>query len=80
LREVPVPIVHSLELAAVDRDIHTRQQPDTAAQLNELGADLTDRWVIVLAEVGNRLVIWDQPTGQPHHFHVAPRFPLQPPA
>ena len=36
-----------------------------------MGADLADGFAVVLAEVGDRLVVGNQAPGQPHHFHVA---------
>jgi len=50
---------------------------ELAAKRNEPGADLADRGAVVLAKVGNRLVIGNQAAGQPHDFHVAPRFTFQ---
>src|ERR1019366_3292696 len=35
---------------------------------------------VVLAEVGNRLVVGSKPARQPHHLNVAPSFTLQSPA
>ena len=75
--EVAIPIVNGLELAAVYRDTGIRKQANRAAQLHEPGTDLADRRAVVLAEVGNRLVVGSQTTAQPHHFHVAARFAFQ---
>jgi hypothetical protein len=55
-REVPVPVVHRLELA-VDRRAGLRQRPHPAALRNEACTSLADGTAIVLAEVGNRLVL-----------------------
>src|SRR5664279_6266736 len=55
--EVPVAVVHSLELAAVDRHAGLREKAHRAAKRNKLGADLPDSAAVVLAEVGNRLVV-----------------------
>ena len=79
-REVPVAIVHRLELAAVDRHARRGQQAHPAAQIDEAGANLTDRFAIVLAEIGNRLVIGDQAAREPHHFDIAARLALEPAA
>src|SRR5258708_31288104 len=73
LREVVVGTVHGLELAAVDGNPGLRQQPHLAAQLDELRAKLLDRWAIVLAEGGDRLVITRCPPGQPHHLELPAR-------
>jgi len=35
---------------------------------------------VVLAEIGNRLVIGNKPSGQPHHLHIASGFALEPAA
>ncbi len=79
-REVPVAVVHRLELAAVDRHAGLRQQPHRAAQRNKARAHLADGSAIILAEVGNRLVIGHQPTHKPHHLDVVPSLTLKPPA
>ena len=79
-REVPVPAVDRLELTAIDRHARLGEQPELPAQRDEPGADLADRTAVVLAEVGDRLVIRRQPADQPHHFHIAPGLPLEPTA
>src|SRR5262249_17913304 len=45
---------------------------------NEACAHLADGGAIVLAEIGNRLVIWSQTSRQPHHLNVAPSLALKP--
>jgi hypothetical protein len=52
-----VAIVHRLKLAAVDRHAGLREQFHPAAQRDEARAHATDGSAIVLAEVGNGLVI-----------------------
>ena len=79
-REVPVAVVHRLELTAVDRDAGLRQQPHRAAQRNKARAHLADGTAIVLAEVGNRLVIGHQPARKPHHLNIVPSLTLKPSA
>ena len=79
-REVPVAVVHRLELAAVDRDRAVRKQPHRAAQRNKARTHLADGTAIVLAEVGNRLVIGHQSARKPHHLDVVPSLTLKPPA
>ncbi len=79
-REVFVPIVDCLELAAVDSDTCSGEKTHLAAELDKTRAHLAKRATIVLAEIGNRLVVRDQPAQQPHHFEIAARFTLQPPA
>ena len=80
LREVPVAIVDRLELAAVDRDARRREQTHLAAQLDEPRAHLADRSAIVLAEIGDRLVVGREPPQEPHHLEIATGLALQPPA
>ena len=77
-REVLVAVVHCLELAAVNRDVGLRQQAHRAAQCDKLSTNFADDSAIVLAEVGNRLVIGYKPTQQPHHLNVAPSLVLKP--
>src|SRR5271154_1027232 len=79
-REVLVTIVHRLELAAVNRHAGFREQAHGATQRNEPGADLADGEPIVLAEVGNRLVIGDETARKPHHLNVTPSLTLKPAA
>ena len=57
-----------------------REQAQGAAERYKPGADLPDGRAIVLAEVGNSLVIGSKPARQPHHLNVAPGITLQPPA
>lgn len=79
-REVLVPVVHSFELAAVDSDARRGEKTYLATEFDNTRAHLAKSATIVLAEIGNRLVVRDQPTQQPHNFDVAARFPLQPAA
>src|SRR5260370_4569462 len=72
--------VHGLELAAVAGNAGCREQAHLAAQLDELRANLLDRWAIVLAEVGDGFVIRRERSGQPHHLKIAASLALQPPA
>src|SRR5688572_26810005 len=70
-REVLVAIVHRLELAAVDRHARRCQQAHLTAQIDEASANLADGLVIVLAKVGERLVIGYKAAREPHHLDVA---------
>jgi hypothetical protein len=79
-REVAVPVVHRLELAAVDGNAATAENPDPAAELDETRAGLADRRAILLAEIGDRLVVRRKPPREPHDLDVAPRLPFQAPA
>ena len=54
-----------------------REEANHAAQRNEACAHLADGSAIVLAEVGNRLVIGDKPARQPHHLNVARSLTLE---
>src|SRR4030088_2103616 len=56
-REVLVAVVHSFELAAVDGDARRRQKTNLSAKCDELRTHLAYCGSIILAEVGNRLVI-----------------------
>jgi hypothetical protein len=47
---------------------------------DELRAHLAYRRPVILAEIGNHLVIRNQPTGEPHHLNVAARLTLKPAA
>src|SRR5712671_2336777 len=77
LREVVVATVHGLELAAVDGNAGLRQQAHLPAQLDKSCANLPDRGTIVLAEVGDGLVIRREPSGQPHHLEIAAGLALE---
>src|ERR1700687_4594779 len=59
-REVLVPVVDCLELAAIDRNAGLREKAHRAAQHDEAGADLANGAAVVLAEISNRLVIGSQ--------------------
>src|SRR5262249_29409329 len=79
-REVLVTVIHRLELAAVDRDAGFRQQAHAATERDKTGADLPDGAAVVLAEVGNRLVIRSKSASEPHHLDVPPGLMLEPAA
>jgi hypothetical protein len=59
-REIFVPIIDRLEFAAVDRDTSFGEEAGRAAEHNKPAADLADRPAVVLAEIGDRLVIWNK--------------------
>ena len=79
-REVVVAAVDGFELAAIDRNAGFRQQPHLPAQGDELRTDLLDGRAVVLAEIGDGFVIRNEASRQPHHFQIAARLTLQPPA
>ena len=79
-REVLVAVVDRLELAAIDGDARCRQKADLSANGDELRAHLADRRPVILAEIGDRLVIGNQPTGEPHDLHVATGLTFKPAA
>ena len=58
--EVPVPVVDRLELGAINRNAGVGEQIKLTTERHEPGADLADRTAIILAEIGNRLVIGSQ--------------------
>src|SRR3981081_2904254 len=80
LREVPVPRVDGLELAAVDRNARLAEQLKAPAQHHELTADPADGLAVVFPEVGYRLEVRHQTAGQPNQLDVALAFSLQAPA
>src|SRR6185369_17944707 len=47
---------------------------------NKPGADLADGAAVVLAEIGDRLVVGHKAARQPHHFNVAQSLALKSPA
>ena len=52
----------------------------TTPQRDEAGANLADGAPVILAEIGNRLVVWRKAPRQPHHLDVAPSLAFQPAA
>jgi hypothetical protein len=80
LGEILVTIVHRLELAAIDRHAGFGEQTHRATERNKPGADLPDGATVVLAEIGNRLVIRNKAAREPHHLNIAPGLALQPAA
>lgn len=79
-RKVPVPVIDGLELAAVDGHQRIGEQPKPLAQNDELPADAADGLAILLAEIGNGLVIRRQSPGQPHQFDIPLCLSFQVPA
>src|SRR5262249_49689608 len=61
-REVLVAIVDSFELAAVNGHARRRQQTYRSAKPDKPRTHLADRRPVILAEIGNRLVIGNQST------------------
>src|SRR5258707_1743742 len=80
LREVPVPRVDGLELAAVDRNARFAEELKAPAQHHKLTADPPDGLAIVLPAEGYCLEVRHQAAGQPNQFDVALALPLQAPA
>ena len=76
-REVLVAVVDGLELAAIDGDARCGEKPHLAAEFDKASAHLAQRRTVVLAEVGDCLVVGDQPAQQPHRLYVATGFALQ---
>jgi hypothetical protein len=79
-REVPVAVVHRLELAAIDGHARLHEQIHLAAELDEARANLADGMTAVLPEIGDRLVVGDEVAKQPHHLDVATSLAFEPPA
>ncbi len=80
LREVLVAVVDRLELAAVDGHARRGEQAHLAAQLDKVRAHLAQRSAVVLAEIGDRLVVGHKAPQQPQKLQIAPGFALEPPA
>jgi hypothetical protein len=78
LREVAIPMIHRLELAAVHGHHRLGEQRHIAAHHDELRADFANRLAVVLPEVGDRLEVRHQPPGEPDQLDVALRLTLQP--
>ena len=77
LHIVANPVVDRLELAAVNRHASLREQAHRPAQHDETGANLADGATAVLAEIGDRLVIWRKAPRQPHYLDITLAFPLK---
>lgn len=56
------PLIGMLELAAIDGHARRGEQVDPTAQLNEVRARSAQRRTAVLAEIGDRFVIGQDPT------------------
>jgi len=69
--------VHRLELATIDGHDCLSEHLHGSAQLNELPADPAYRLAVVLSEIRNRLEIWHQSTGEPHHLDITLGLSLQ---
>jgi hypothetical protein len=57
--------------------VASSEKAHRAAERDEPGADLADGAAVVCSEIGNRLVIWNEPPRQPHHLDVAPSLALK---
>jgi hypothetical protein len=58
----------------------TIEQAHRAAECDKAGADLANGVTVVLAEIGNRPVIWREASRQPHHLDITSGLALQPKA
>lgn len=79
-REVAVPVVDCLELAAVDRNHGLSEQPQRPAQHDELPAYRPKRRAIVAPKVRDSFEVGCETSGQPHQLDIALRFTLEPTA
>ena len=70
-RQVPIAIVHRLELAAVDRNTRIRKQAHLPAEFDKAHTHFADGTAVVLPEIGDRLVVGDEPAKQPHQLDIA---------
>jgi hypothetical protein len=59
-RKILVPVVHRLELAAVDDNARFGKKAHLAAERDEARAQLANSRAIVLAEIGDRLGVGDE--------------------
>ena len=73
-------LLTALNLLPSMATIASSNSPSSAAQQDELAADLADGFAVVAAEVGDRLEVRRQPPGEPDQLDVALRFALQPTA
>src|ERR1700721_3141130 len=80
LGKVPLPRIHSLELAAVNGHARVAEEIEPPAQQNECAADFADRLTVILAEIRNGLEVRHQTAGQPDQLDIALTLPLKPPA
>jgi hypothetical protein len=79
-REVPVAVVHGLELAAIDGNTRRREEAHLTTEFDEARTYPAQRKAIVFAEVRDRLVIRCEPTQQPHDLDIASGLSFEPPA
>src|ERR1700730_3334059 len=79
-REILVPIIDCLELAAIDGNARFGEEAHRAAEHNKPAADLADGPAVVLTEIGDRLVIGNKASCQPHDLHIASRLAFEPSA
>lgn len=79
-REVAFTVVDGLEPATVNGHERVGEQLQLAPQHHEAAADIANAFAVVAAEVRNGLEVRGEPAGQPHQFHVALAFALQPAA
>ena len=78
--EVLVPVVHGLELAAIDGNARRREKTHLTAEFDEARTYPAQRQAIIFAEVRDRLVVGSEPTQQPHDLDIASGLSFQPPA
>src|SRR6185437_6923218 len=78
-REVPIAVVHRLELAAIDGNARFRQQTHLAAEFDEARAHLADGTAIVFPEISDRLMVGDAAAEEPQHLDVAGSLTFEPP-
>lgn len=79
-RDVAIPVVDRLELAAIDGHDGLREQLELPAHADEALADVADARCVVVTEVGNGLEVRGEPASEPHQLDVASRLAFQAPA
>ncbi len=77
-REVPIPMIDRLELAAVDCHDCLREHPESPAQHDELAAHAADRYTVVGTKIRQRFEVWSQATRQPHKLQITICFLFEP--
>jgi hypothetical protein len=70
----------SMQTRAIDGGARRREMTHLTAEFDEARTHLAQRQAIVFAKVRDGLVIWSEPTQQPHHLDIASGFSFEPPA
>ncbi len=79
-RDVAIPAVDGLELAAIDGHDGLREQLELPAHAHEALAHVADARCVVVTEVGNGLEVRGKPASEPHQLDVTLGLAFQAPA